>query len=62
MKFSWKYFCGALATSVYYLPIAKNSQENFCGTLKTRENRESLAQQIFPRLRYALPYLLYIYS
>ena len=33
----------------YYLPIAKNSQENFCGKLK---NRKSLAQRIFPCLRY----------
>ena len=49
MKFFVEYFCGALATSVYYLPVAKNSWENFCGTLK---NRESSAQQIFPRLRY----------
>ena len=40
------------ATSVHYLPIAKNLQENFCGKLKNRENRESLAQKIFIRLRY----------
>ena len=40
----------ALATSVYYLPIANNSQENFHGTLK---NYENLAQQIFPCLRYS---------
>ena len=43
-----KYFRGALTTSVYYLPIAKNSRENFRGKLK---NRENLAQRIFPRLR-----------
>ena len=37
-----------MATSVYYLPIAKNSWENFYGTLKNHESYESLAQQIFP--------------
>ena len=37
---------------VYCLPIAENSWENFRGTLKNRENHETLAQQIFPRLRY----------
>ena len=46
--FLWKYFHGALVTSVYYLPIAKNSWENFCGKLKNHENHESLAQRIFP--------------
>ena len=49
IKFLRKYFRGALATSVYYLPIAKNSQKNFRGTLKNHKNRKSLAQQIFPR-------------
>ena len=29
----------------YYLPIAKNSQENFCGTLK---NRKNLPSESFP--------------
>ena len=48
MKFLQKYFRGTLATSVYYLPIAKNSREKFGGTLK---NRESLAQRIVPHLR-----------
>ena len=48
-SFSRKYFRTALATSVYYLPTAKNSWENFCGTHK---NYESLDQRIFPRLRY----------
>ena len=38
--FLQKYFHDALATSFYNLPIAKNSWENFCGTL---ENHESLA-------------------
>ena len=51
-NFLRKYFRGALATSAYYLPIAKNSWENFCGKLKNCEYRESLAQRIFPRLRY----------
>ena len=50
LSFSRKYFRGALASSVNYLPIAENSRENFRGKLK---NRESLAQRIFPRLRYA---------
>ena len=36
--------CGALATSVHYLPKAKNSRENFHAKLKNRENHESLAQ------------------
>ena len=40
-----------MATSVHYLRIAKNSRENFRSKLKNRENRESLAQRIFPRLR-----------
>ena len=31
---------------------AKNSRENFCGKLKNHENSESLAQRIFPCLRY----------
>ena len=46
-----KYFHSALATSAYYLPIAKNSWENFHSKL---ENGKSLAQQIFPRLQYML--------
>ena len=33
--FSWKYFCDALASSIYYLTIAKYSRENFHNTLKT---------------------------
>ena len=45
MKFSRKYFHGALASGVYYLnlALAKYSQENFNGILK---NHKSLAQQI----------------
>ena len=43
-----------MATSVHYLRIAKNSRENFRGKLKNRENREYLAQRIFPRLRYII--------
>ena len=31
-----------------------NSWKNFCGTPENRENRKSLAQQIFPRLRYCI--------
>ena len=44
--------------AVYWPPVfityllAKNSRENVCGILKNRENRGSLAQRIFPRLRY----------
>ena len=44
-SFSQEYFHGALASSIYYLTIAKYSRENFHSTL---ENRKSLAQQIFP--------------
>ena len=49
MKFSRKHFCGALASGVYYLTIAKHSRENFRGTLK---NHKSLAQQILSHLWY----------
>ena len=28
--------------------VAKNSRENFCGTIKNPENHENLAQRIFP--------------
>ena len=52
MKVLRKYFRGTLATSVHYFPKAKNSQENFCGKLKNHKNHKSLAQRIFPRLRY----------
>ena len=51
-SFSQKYFHGALASSVYYLPVVKNSRENFCGKLKNCKNGENLAQRVFPRLRY----------
>ena len=51
--------CIALATSVYYLPIAKNSQENFCSNLNNRENHECLVQQIFPHLRYVYIHILW---
>ena len=36
-SFSRKYFRGAVATSVHYFRIAKNSRENFRGKLKNRE-------------------------
>ena len=42
---------GALASSVYYLTIAKYLQENFCGALK---NHKSLAQRIFSCLWYVV--------
>ena len=42
-RFSWEYFCGALASSVYYLTIAKYSWENFRGALK---NCKKLAQSL----------------
>ena len=54
MKISRKYFRGALATSSYYLPKAKNSRENFCGKLKNCENCKSLTQRIFSCLRYMI--------
>ena len=31
----------------------KYSRENFCGALENCEKRESLAQRIFPHLRYS---------
>ena len=50
-----KFFVGilfiALASSVYYLTIAKYSWKIFRGTLKSRENHKSLTQQIFPDLQ-----------
>ena len=49
---SQEYFCSTLASSVYYLTIAKYIQENFCSTLKSHKNCESLAQRIFLHLRY----------
>ena len=59
IKFFAVIFHGALATSVHYLCIAKNSQEYFRGKLKNRENHESLAQRIFSRLRYYIIILLF---
>ena len=53
MKFSREYFCGALASSVYYSTIAKYSQKNFRGTFKNHENHKRLAQQIFPYIWYS---------
>ena len=50
-SFSRKYFHGALATSVHYLPKVKNSQENFRGKLKNHGNGKRLAQRIFSCLR-----------
>ena len=47
MKFLQDYLHSALASGVYYLTLAKYSQENFHGILK---NHKSLAQQIFSRL------------
>ena len=44
MKFFMGIFCGALASSAYYLTIAKYSRENFRSTLKNHKNCESLAQ------------------
>ena len=44
--FNLKYFNSAI------LLWAKYSRENFCGLLKDRENRKSLAQWNFPRLQY----------
>ena len=32
--------------------VNEDSRKNFCGTLENCEKCESLAQQIFPRLRY----------
>ena len=52
MNFLQEYFRSALASSVHYLTIAKYSRENFHDILKNHEKSESLAQLIFPRLRY----------
>ena len=35
MKILLEHFHSPLASGVYYLTIAKCSQENFCGTLET---------------------------
>ena len=48
-KLSWN---NAIILSLYN--INKYSRENFCGDLENREKQESLAQRIFPRLRYSL--------
>ena len=48
LKFSWKSFCDALASSAYYLTIAKYTQEPFCNAVKNHKNCKSLAQQIVP--------------
>ena len=58
MKFSQEYFCCVLASSAYYLTIAKYLWENFCSTLKNHENHESLAQRVFPHLQYVrIPFM-----
>ena len=38
-----EHFHGALTTSIHYLPICKNSRQNFCSKLKNHENRKNLA-------------------
>ena len=48
MKFFVRILSRSFGQRVYYLAIAKYSQENFCGMLK---NRESLAQSIFQCLQ-----------
>ena len=48
-SFLREYFCCALASSVYYLTIAKYPWENFHSTLKIHE---ILPHRIFPRLWY----------
>ena len=48
MKFSRKYFRGALATSVHYLPIAKSSWENFYGKHKTAKTRKFSPANLSP--------------
>ena len=58
MKIFWQeYFCGALASGVYYLTIAQYSQENSHGTLTNRENCKNLAQRVFPHLQYVNTFL-----
>ena len=43
------------------IACVKYSRKNFCGFLQKRKNRESLAQRIFPRLRYCFITLFVIY-
>ena len=47
-------FHDVLTSCDYCLTIAKYSWENLHGTLKNYENHESLAQGIFPCLRYII--------
>ena len=51
--FAVPYIYNTKTTPLYEACIIKliYSRENFCGALENRKNRESLAQQIFPRLR-----------
>ena len=49
LKFSWKYFRVALATSAIKEKDLY-SRKNFHGTLENCENCKCLAHQIFPRL------------
>ena len=43
-----KYFRGALATSVHYLPKTKNSRENFRGKFKTTKTAKVSPNESFP--------------
>ena len=52
IKFFTEIISRCIGHQCLFVPIAKNLQENFHGTLKNCKNYESLAQQIFPRLRY----------
>ena len=58
MKFSQENFCSALYLQMTLYEACKYSWENFHGAL---ENRRSLAQRIFPHLRYAIFIVTHFY-
>ena len=61
MKFLWENFHSALCLKYLNKAIIRSSyknkysQKNFCGALENCENRESLAQRIFPPIQYMFP-------
>ena len=48
MKFSRKHFCGALASGVFYLKIAKYSWKTFTVLLKTAKTKKVQPSESFP--------------
>ena len=49
-----KFFTGKLKH--HHTKLVQDSRENFRGTFENREKRKSLAQRIFPSLRYIYSY------